>query len=258
MLQGTYTAALGIATHQQRLDTIANNLANVSTNGYKSMRVDFKDAVYKEMQRPHGNAANLNMDKGHGVLVDETKRSFTQGLYQDTDVDTNMLIEGEGFFLVETPGGQRYLTRDGSFGRSVEADGTYLITLSGSHVLDANGNRIRLEGTGLQVRADGTLWEKGALQPYGRIGVFTVPNEEGLAAVSGNMFAVSASSGGLIPVALGTGEESSVRQYAVEGSNVNLGDEFATMIRASRAMQLSSRALTTADEMDGTAIQSRR
>lgn len=257
MLQGTYTAALGIASHQQRLDTIANNLANVSTNGFKSTRVDFKDAIYKEMQRPHGNAQNVNVDKGHGVLVDTMKRSFTQGIYQDSDSDTDMLIEGEGFFMVETQSGQRYLTRDGSFRRSMEADGNYLITATGSYVLDENGNKIRLQGNSLVVQSDGSLRETGTTEPYGRIGVWTVPNEEGLVTVSGNLFSVSAASGGLTPVTLGGGG-SSIMQYAMEGSNVNLGDEFASLVRASRAMQLSSRALTTADEMDGTAIQSRR
>ena len=258
MLQGTYTAAVGIASHQQRLDVIANNLANSSTNGFKSSRVDFQDAIYKEMTRPHGNAENLNMNKGHGVLVDATTRNFTQGLYQETGVDTNLLIEGEGYFMVETPGGQRYYTRDGSFRRSVEADGTYLVTGTGNYVVGANGQRIRLEGTSLQVMEDGTLWEQGAGAPFGQVGLWRFPNQEGLEAISTNLYSPSAASGAAQQIQPGTPGGSTIQQNAVEGSNVNLADEFSSLIRASRAMQLSSRALTMADEMDGTATQIRR
>ncbi|MBD5559254.1 MAG: flagellar hook-basal body protein [Clostridia bacterium] len=258
MLQGTYTAAVGIATHQQRLDVIANNLANSSTNGFKSSRVDFQDALYKEMTRPHGNADNLNMNKGHGVLVDATTKNFTQGLYQETGVDTNMLIEGEGYFMIETPAGQRYYTRDGSFGRSVEGDGTYLVTAGGNYVIGANGQRVRLEGTSLQVMEDGTLWETGAGAPYGQVSVWRFPNQEGLNAISSNLYDVSASSGEPQAVQLGLAGGTTLHQNAVEGSNVDLAEEFSGLIRAQRAMQLSSRALTMADEMDGTATQIRR
>lgn len=258
MMQGTYTAAVGIASHQQRLDVIANNLANTSTNGFKSSRVDFQDALYKEMTRPHGNAADLNMNKGHGVLVDATTRNFTQGLYQETDVDTNMLIEGEGYFMVETPAGQRYYTRDGSFVRSVENDGTYLVTPTGNYVIGANGQRVRLEGTSLQIMEDGTLWEVGAGAPYGQISLWRFPNEEGLEAISTNLYRPSAASGAAQQMAAGVPGGTSIHQMAVEGSNVDLAQEFSSLIRASRAMQLSSRALTMADEMDGTATQIRR
>lgn len=259
MLQGTYTAAVGIATHQHRLDVIANNLANVNTNGFKSSRVDFHDALYQEMTRPHGNPQNLNMNKGHGVLVDSTTRNFTQGTPVETDLDTSMLLEGEGYFMIETPGGQRFYTRDGNFGRSVEGDETYLVTRTGSnYVLDANGQRIRLQGTSLQVLENGTLWEEGAGAPYAQVGVWRFPNQEGLTAVSTNLYDVSPASGPATPVQLGLPGGTNIQQKMIEGSNVDLGQEFSSMIRASRAMQLSSRALTMADEMDGTAIQVRR
>lgn len=258
MLQGTYTAAVGIATHQQRLDVIANNLANASTDGFKSSRVDFQDAIYKEMVRPHGNPQNLNMNKGHGVLVDATTKNFRQGTYQETGVDTNLMIDGEGYFMVETPGGQRYFTRNGNFIRSVEEGGEYLITPDGNYVLDANGARIQLLGSSLQVLEDGTFWEVGAGAPYAQVGLWRFPNQEGLTSVGGNLYGVSASSGAAQQIQPGLPGGTSIQQKAVEGSNVDLAEEFSSMIRASRAMQLSSRALTMADEMDGTATQIRR
>ena len=249
MMQGTYTAALGIASQQQRLDTIANNLANVNTNGFKASRMDFKDALYQNMQRVEQPQDALNMRKGHGTLVSGSTRLFTQGQYLETGIDTNCYIEGEGFFMVQSPDGRTYYTRDGSFHRSSEQGGEYLVTAQGYYVLDQNGQRIRLEGTELTISPEGNLSDGTNRPAYARLGIFTFPNQEGLTAVSNNLYAVSESSGAARPA----GEETTVIQNVVEGSNVNLADEFSKLIRASRAMQLSSRALSTADEMDGTA-----
>lgn len=258
MLQGTYTAALGIASHQARLDTIANNLANVSTNGYKTVRTDFKDALYKTMTRADGQRDDLNMEKGHGLLVGATRRIYTQGTYQETGIDTNVLIEGEGYFTVQSSSGEIYYTRDGSFGRSVEGDDVYLVTSDGNYVLDQNGQRIALRNNDFQVHSDGTITQSGQADVYAVLGIVRFPNDEGLEAVSNNLFAVSDASGAPEPANMGRGGDTQLVQGAVEGSNVELSDEFARLVRASRAMQLSSRALTMADEMDGTATSIRR
>lgn len=249
MMQGTFTAALGIASHQRRLDTVANNLANVNTNGFKASRTDFKDALYQNMQRVEQPQDDLNMLKGHGTLVSGSTRLFTQGQYLETGIDTNCYLEGEGFFMVQSPEGQIYYTRDGSFRRSSEADGEYLVTSRGHYVLDQNGRRIRLEGIGLNISPEGYLSDGANNPAYARLGLFSFPNQEGLLAVADNLYAVSAASG----AARQASAETTVIQKVIEGSNVNLADEFSKLIRASRAMQLSSRALSTADAMDGTA-----
>lgn len=252
MMQGTYTAATGIASQQKRIDTIANNLANANTAGFKASRMDFKDALYQNMQRVEQPQDALNMRKGHGTLVSGVKRIFTPGQFLQTERELDCYIDGDAFFMVQSPAGENYYTRDGSFAKSSQADGEYLVTLDGYYVLDQNGQRIRLQGTKVEISANGGISEGEGAAEYANLGLFSFPNQEGLVAVSGNRYAVSGASGQ--PAAA----DAEVIQRALEGSNVNLADEFSNLIRASRAMQLASRALTMSDEMDGTAISSRR
>lgn len=258
MLQGTYTAALGIHSHQQRIDTIANNLANVSTNGYKAVRADFKDALYTTMTRVEQPQDNLNMEKGHGVHVQATLKDHTQGLHQDTQSDSDLLIEGDGFFRVESQTGEQYYTRAGSFARSVEGDNVYLVNPDGLYLLGENGQRITV-GPSFQVHQDGRITEEGQEQAYGQVGLVRFANQEGLLALSNNLFLPTEASGLPQQIPLGADNETTrLHQYAVEGSNVNLAQEFSYLVRATRAMQVASRALSTADEMDGTANTIRR
>ncbi len=270
MMQGTYTAALGIMSQQKRIDTIANNLANVSTNGYKSNRADFKDALYQTMQRVEQPQDNLNMKKGSGVLVSGFIRNFVTG-FMNEGSETNCFMENPPgvttFFAVRQGNGEVAYTRDGAFEKSVEADGVYLVTAGRQYVLDQNGQRIRLPEDGqLLIGKDGTISsvttvknEKGedvvTTTPYAKIGIYAFPNPDGLELISGNMFAASANSG--TARAAGT-DEYSVVQGAYEGSNVDLAEEMSQLVRGTRMLQFSSRALSTADQMDETAISVRR
>ena len=254
MMQGTYTAALGIASQQKRLDTIANNIANIDTNGYKTSRTDFKDAIYYNMSRVEQPQDTNNMRKGVGTLVSGISRIYTPGAYKETGMETDCYINGEGFFMVQSQDGQVYYTRDGNFAKSSQADGEYLVNGNGYYVLGRDGQRIRLEGTKLEISPEGNISAGNGAEPYAALGLVTFPNQKGLTAASGNLFTASAASGQ--PQA--AGEETTVIQKALEGSNVNLAEEFSNMIRATRALQLSSRALSMADQMDGTANSIRR
>ncbi len=251
MMQGTYTAALGILSQQQRLDTIANNLANLQTVGFKNSRADFKDALYRQMQRPEDPQTN-NLLKGHGTLVSGFVRSFSPGSYSETTSMTDMYIDGQGFFPVQTPVGEILYTRAGNFQRSAEADGDFLVTVEGYYVLDENGGRIDVGGNDIRIDPDGSCYRGVEEVPYARIQLVDFPNRNGLTAASANMFAQSDASGA--PRAA----DARIDQYAIEGSNVSMADEFSRMIRASRIFQLCSRALSTADSMDQTAISTRR
>lgn len=257
MLQGTYTAAMGIHAQQQRLDTIGNNLANTNTSGYKSVRANFKDALYSTMTRPTQPQNNVDLQLGHGTLVTSFTRSFIQGLYQETEISTDVYIEGEGFFAVRATNGETLYTRDGHFEKSLEADGLYLKVGNGNYVLDTNGQRIRIPetpGQELKIGSDGSL-SVGDNAPFAQLQIVTFPNMQGLDAVTTNEFAVSATSGQ--PEAVAQGEFRLITG-ALEGSNVSLPQEFTRLIRTQRAMQLSSRALSTADQMDETAINTRQ
>lgn len=257
MLQGTYTAAMGINAQQQRLDTIGNNLANANTNAFKSTRANFKDALYSVMTRPIQPQNDVDLQLGHGTLVSGFTRSFTQGLYQETGINTDVLIEGEGFFAVQATNGETMYTRDGHFEKSVEADGVYLRLANGNYVLGTNGQRIRIPqiaGEQLKIGTDGSL-AVGNNPPFAQLQIVTFPNLQGLNAVNTNLYAVSETSGQPTAVAQGGFK---LITGALEGSNVNLPQEFALLIRTQRAMQLSSRALSTSDQMDETAINTRQ
>ncbi len=270
MMQGTYTASLGIATQQKRIDTIANNLANIDTNGYKSNRADFKDALYQTMLRMEQPQEQYNMREGVGTLVSGFVRNFGTGFRVEGTETSCYMTNQNGyttFYAVRQQNGQVAYTKDGAFGKSVEADGTYLILGSGNYVLDQNGQRIRLPQDGqLSIRADGSIFrvtsvknEEGGEdvieQPFGRLGVFSFSNPGGLELISGNMFAQTENSGAAQAALAGT---YSIEQGYHEGSNVVMADEMSQLVRSTRMLQFSSRALTTADTMDETAISIRR
>ncbi len=249
MSQSCYTAALGIRTQQQRVDAIADNIANINTVAYKYTRVDFKDALYSAMENPEQTDDTANLQLGHGVLLSGMNKVFSQGTYLETGEETDLCIEGEGFFAVRSPAGDVYYTRDGSFQKSVETGGTYLVTAQGYYVLDQNGQKISLQGDEMEISSSGQISEGGDSQPYATIGIFIFANQKGLTAVSDGLYAASDASGN----AQLAGEETSVIQGALEGSNVDLAVEFTKLIRAQRLFSLASKALETADEMDGMA-----
>lgn len=254
MMQGGYTAALGIASQQRRIDTIASNLANVNTNGFKASRVDFKDALYENLNRAGGADDTLNLRRGHGTLVSGIQRIFTQGQYNETGVETDVYLSGSGFFTVQAHDGEIYYTRDGHFKRSVEAGGTFLVTSDGNYVLGTNGQRLQV-GDKIVIDSAGNMSGGEGQAVYAQLRIVDFPNETGLEAVGSNLFTETEGSGAARPVVAG---ETIVIQGSVEGSNVELAQEFSRLVRASRAFQFSSRALSVADEMDQTAIQSRR
>lgn len=249
MMQAGFTAALGIRSQQQRLDVLSGNVANANTDGYKSVHVEFKDALYETLVSPEPREEDVNLRRGHGALVSESKRDFTPGIMKITGVETDMFLDGDGFFAVEMQDGQTLYTKDGSFRKSVENTGVYLVTQQGNYVLDVNGNRIRIQGDKMYVSRDGMISEGETSMPYAQIQVVSFRNKTGLEAYENNLYKATESSGN--PQA--ANGETEVIQEAVEGSNVDFGEEFTTLIRTQKAFAFASRALSMSDEMDGTA-----
>ena len=256
MLQATFSGKTAVLAQQKRLDIIANNMANVSTPGYKARTVSFKDALYNNMVNPTGNTQN-NLRRGTGVIVSAMDHNFSQGIPMQTGVSTDFSIDGEGFFSVlNTQTGETLYTRNGAFALSVEPQGRYLITKEGYYVLDAQGERIVVpEGdlSTLSVSANGML-AMGTDDSFAQIGLVTFPNIYGLATVGNNTYEVTDASGNAIAVPEGT----TLRNGYLENSNEDMVTSMVAMIRAQRAFQFASRALTTADEMDATANNMRR
>ncbi len=269
MLQSNLTARSGLIAQQQRMDVIANNIANISTTGYKPARADFKDMLYQTMVRPVQPQDGLNLQKGHGVLLGATMRDFSQGSAQVTEDPLDVMLVGDAFLAIQDINGDTLYTRDGNFALSEEDGTNYLVTEDGRYVLDVNGNRINLgptEPSGIEIQTDASVWivetvpatettpEETVRTQVATLGLYTFMNRQGLEAVSANRFRETENSGAATAAAAG---ETQVRQGMLEASKVDLAYEITQMIRAQRSLSLSSRALQTADDMDGKANQLR-
>lgn len=245
MAQSLYTAAAGMKAQQQNIDTLANNIANINTSGFKKSRVDFGDAIYSAMQNTalpaDGQTDNLQL--GHGAVVAATRQIFTPGTLEQTGQSLDLALADEGFFAVENPGGTAFYTRDGTFESSVENGRNYLVTTGGDYVLDKNNQRISSEKPLDQAKIDtaGQMAIDG--QVIADLGIYTFTNPDGLAAAGSKLFLATDDSGAAVIAA------PDVRQGFTEGSNSELSDEMTDLITAQRAYAFLSRAITTADQM---------
>ncbi|HET6448673.1 MAG TPA: flagellar hook-basal body protein [Conexibacter sp.] len=246
MLEGLYSAAAGMAAQQQRLDGVANDLANASTTGYKHVRVGFRDLLYSAQ----GGAAGATVMAGAGAAAGFIGRSQEQGALQTTGQPLDVAIQGPGFIQVRRPDGSLALTRDGSLrldaqGRLTTADGNILqppITTPRGTAPDQ-----------LSIAADGTI-RVGAGRALGRIELVDVPAPDSLQPLGGNLFAATTQSG----AATGAGPDTTLRQGVLEGSNVDVGDAMVDMIDAQRSFQLASKAIQMQDQMLEIANQVKR
>ena len=246
MLSGLYSAAAGMAAQQQRIDGVANDLANASTTGYKHVRVGFRDLLYNAQ----GGSAGPTVLAGAGAAAGFIGRSQEQGALQTTDQPLDVAIQGPGFFQVKRPDGSLALTRDGS----LRLDSQGRLTTSDGNVLQPEIAVPR--GTSadqLSIAGDGTV-RAGAGRALGRIELLTVRAPDGLQPLGGNLFAANAASG--TPTA--AGNDSTLRQGTLEGSNVDVGDAMVDMIDAQRSFQLASKAIQMQDQMLEIANQVKR
>ncbi|MDR1134992.1 MAG: flagellar hook-basal body protein [Clostridiales Family XIII bacterium] len=235
MIRGFYASRSGIIGQQQNMNVIANNFANISTNGYKAQEAAFSTLIYAKVQ----GGAGTTVSTGHGARVQSTAVDYSQGGLQETGVPTDMAILGEGFFAVTTGDGEDvYYTRNGEFKYSVDGDAKFLVDSAGAYVLDPDGSPVELEG--------------GEEITPGRIGVYKFPNRHGLELLGYNRLAATEVSGEAELV-----EEAVIRQGSLERSGVTASEEIVRMIEASRAFGFNTRVLQTIDEMEGVANQLR-
>ena len=259
MYEAKSIAATALRNQQSRIDTIANNVANVNTVAYKAARLDFKDALYTAGLNPSWpRSPEENQQKGHGLMIAHIGKEYARpGNMERTEQPLDFAIEGEGFFALQGMAGEILYTRNGAFNLSVEADGTYLVNGEGLYVLDINGARIPVPfGTdSIEADVDGTIRFLRGSEELGRsiFGIYTFRNLYGLETSGNGNYAATPAAGErfFAPNAI-------VRQGILEASNVSLAEEMTRLIRTQRAFQLASRALTTADEMEGIANNMKR
>ncbi|MDR1811352.1 MAG: flagellar basal-body rod protein FlgG [Candidatus Fibromonas sp.] len=262
MIRSLYTAATGMKGNQTFVDTIAHNLSNVNTTGYKKQQVEFEDLIYQSLQRPggeleDGNRAPVGIEVGLGARVVALNRSFLQGNPEQTGNETDVAIMGHGFFQVRLPDGEIGYTRNGAF--KINDDG-YLTTSQGYYLdppINIPDDKIYLV---VSQHGEVTCERKGAgvSETLGQIELARFINPAGLTADGGSIYRQSDASGS--PIIGLPGEENfgtTMHQYT-ESSNVQMVEEMVHMIVAQRAYEISSKAITTSDEMLQTANSLKR
>jgi flagellar basal-body rod protein FlgG len=236
MLEGLNSAAAGMAAQQQRLDAVANDLANANTTGYKHQRVGFRDLVYTQTGRSSAQGPRT----GAGAAAVDAGRAFSQGVLQRTDQPFDVAIQGDGFIRVKLSDGRQALTRDGS----LRLDGAgKLVTSSGAIVQPAITFPPGADPSSVSIGPDGTVLSAG--RAVGRIELVTVRSPQRLQAVGDNAFLATEESGAARQAPATT----TLTQGALEASNVDMSDAMVAMIESQRAFQLTSKAIQTQDQM---------
>jgi flagellar hook protein FlgE len=267
MIRGMYSAISGLKAHQVMLDVTANNLANVNTIGYKGSRATFKDQLQQNFSGGAASGATSGgqnpQQVGLGVSLSSVDNLMTAGNLQNTGNPLDVAIAGEGFFRVAsgTPpalpaAGNTQYTRAGNFTRN---DQGYMVTTEGYYVMGRDfatntDQYIKLPAgaTGTAVASDGTVSYipagGGARATASTISLAKFPNENGLVRASGNRWQQDPSSGAEV-VGQPGGTYGNTVGGTVEMSNVDLANEFTTMIVAQRGFQANSKVITASDEI---------
>lgn len=253
MNRSLWIAKTGMEGQQAKLDSIANNLANVGTNGYKRGGVVFEDLMYDNLRQAGAAGSDqtqlpTGLQVGLGTRVAASTRNFAQGNLQNTGNNLDLAVKGAGFFQLQLPDGSTAYTRDGAF----QVDPNGQVVTAGGHALQPPIT-IPPNAQTVSVAADGTvavtLPGQAAPQQLGQIQLATFVNPAGLEPRGGNLFAETAASGTPNTAAPGTDGHGSVLQGYVEGSNVNVVEELVSMIATQRAYELNSKAIQTTDQM---------
>lgn len=255
MVRSLWTAATGMNGQQSNIDAISNNLSNVNTTGFKQQRVEFEDLIYQNLKLAGTPATEdtvtpVGIQQGAGVKVAATQRIFTQGSLQNTGVDTDVAIVGEGFIRVQQYDGSYAYTRDGAL--KIDMTGQ-LVTSEGLRVMpeiimpeNFDIHTLTITGQGkvtVKVAGDDTPVEVGQLELY------RFPNQVGLEAVGDSLFKVTNASGQPIASRPGVDGMGIIKHKFLEMSNVSVVNEMVQMIVAQRAYEFNSKAIQTSDSM---------
>src|SRR5580704_10333691 len=259
MFRSLNIAATGMAAQETQLDTIANNLANANTVGYKRQNAEFEDLLYQNVRSPgltEGGVVPTSTQVGTGARIVATSRSFAQGAIAQTGNPLDVAIQGNGFLTVMQSNGSAAYTRAGSLkldaqGRMTTSDGLPLdppITVPSS-------------ATNVTIGSDGTVTatQQGQTNQtsLGQLQVTTFPNSNGLTALGQNLYQSNDSSGNPQTGVPGTDGRGSILQGSLESSNVDVVTEMVALIGAQNAYEINSKVVSAADQMLQNATQMR-
>ena len=253
MIRSLWVAKTGLEAQQTNVDVISNNLANVSTNGFKRQRPVFEDLLYQTLRQPGAQSTQQTqvpsgLQLGTGVRPVATARIFTTGNLQNTGNPLDLAVNGNGFFQVTLPDGSVSYTRDGAF----QLDSQGQVVTSNGYPLQPT---ITIPPTALSITigSDGTVsvLAAGATAPtqVGQIQLANFINPAGLQARGENLFLETAASGTAQTNVPGTNGLGALNQGFVETSNVNVTEELVNLITAQRAFEINSRSIQSSDQM---------
>jgi flagellar basal-body rod protein FlgG len=259
MMDSLYIGATGMHAQQQHVDSIANNLANINTNGYKRNRISFEDAFYRASApaTPGNEAQNNRIVLGMGTLVSSNTKSFAGGDLKQTDGPLDLAIRGTGFLEVVLADGTVAYTRHGAL--KVLADGR-LATTAGYALrqeirVPTDAAEVIIAPTGL---VTARVPDQAEPVELGEINVASVPNPESLAVLGENLYAATPGTG---PVTVGNAGSlglGTLAQGYLESSNVRPAEEMVNLVLAQRAYELNAKVIQAADEMLGISNNLRR
>lgn len=253
MIRALWISASGMEAQTLNIDVISNNLANVNTNGFKRSRADFQDLLYQSLRPPGapssmGTQVPTGIELGQGTRPVAVQKIFTQGDFQKTDSELDMVIEGDGFFQIMKPNGDQAYTRAGAFksdsqGRIVTSDG---FVMTPEITIPSDAEKINIGSDGIvSVRLSG----QNIFTELGNIELVNFANPAGLSSIGRNLYMQTDASGD--PIGGTPGEEGlgTITQGYLEISNVSVVEEMVNMIVAQRAYEVNSKTMQTADEM---------
>ncbi len=262
MIRAMRSAATGMIAQQFNVDTIANNLANVNTTGFKKNQVEFQDLLYQTVRAAgttfvQGAEVPSELQVGNGVRIAATPKLFTQGDVFPTNRSLDVALNGDGFFQVLAPDGSVYYTRDGAF--ELNADGT-IVTKDGYTIQPEMA--VPENATDIVIGADGTvsIITPDAVEPteLGQIELARFINSAGLKNIGRNLYVSTMASGDpILGVPNQDGFAEALQKY-LEKSNVQIVEEMVNMITAQRAYEINSKAISVSDDMMSIANNLRR
>lgn len=254
MLESLFIAATGMHAEQSQIDTIANNLVNMNTTGYKKSRVAFEtlmpQAATADSQPLNSSVSSASSFKGMGVSGTKLLLDFADGALQQTQNELDLAIRGQGLFELQMPDGSVTYSRAGSF--HVNSDG-YLVNAEG-YPLSAT-IQISEDAEKVLIGADGRvqikLQNSDQLNDIGYLEVSHFANAAGLRPVGNNLYLATDTSGEAISSRAGENGAGTLAQGYLEGSNVQMVEELTNMMTAQRAYEANSRVLQASDEILG-------
>jgi len=273
MMRALFSGVSGLQTHQIKMDVLANNIANVNTVGFKKGQVTFQDMLSQNlMEGKAGTASTIGgtnaQQIGLGVMVGAINNIHTQGAAATTGKGTDLMIQGEGYFVLQdatdVANSTYHYSRAGAF--MIDNAGNLVNSANGMMVCDDAGAPINIVGSNISIAADGTIsYYDPAQTPSNvtyptKIGLATFPNPQGLKKAGENMYTETLSSGAAnaAPNTPGLDGRGTLIAGALEMSNVDLAQEFVDMIITERGYQANSRTIRTADEMLQELLQLKR